>query len=109
MRDHKSLLAWQRARTVTLIVLQAGKTHWTPHSAAALSTQLNIAEGHALRAGRWRDHLVIAYGSAVETIELLELALDCDLIPKDMVQPALSAGIETRALLPGLIRKYRGK
>ena len=42
---------------------------------AALSVQLNIAEGYALRTSkRFRNHVDIAYGSPVETAELLELS-----------------------------------
>ncbi len=115
MRDHKSLVAWQRAHGVVLTVLRICRTYWQPHAAAvfsqlqrsALSVQLNIAEGHALKTPRrFKNHLTIAYGSVVETIELLELALEANLVPQTVGQPALSASIETRRLLLGLIKKY---
>jgi four helix bundle protein len=55
---------------------------WTPPLASlidqlrrsSLSVQLNIAEGHALRGARqFARHLTIAYGSAIEVVDLLEL------------------------------------
>src|SRR5687767_10912487 len=83
MRDHKSLLAWQEARAVVLVLLPAirqvkysyANPVFSQLQRAALSVQLNIAEGYALRASkRFRNHLDIAYASAVETAELLELS-----------------------------------
>src|SRR5690242_3036568 len=47
---------------------------------SSLSVQLNIAEGYSLPR-RFRSHLEIAYGSAVETGDLLELALEEGVIP----------------------------
>ena len=56
MRDHRSLEAWREARTVV---------------------QLNIAEGYAYAdSPSFTRHLRIAYGSSVETGELLEIALE---------------------------------
>jgi four helix bundle protein len=41
---------------------------------ASLSVQLNIAEGQALGGARqFARHLTVAYGSAIESVELLEL------------------------------------
>jgi four helix bundle protein len=114
MRDHKSLIAWQRARNVALSVVRLSREHWHPWAGAilyqlqraSLSVQLNIAEGHALKSrSRFRNHLIIAYGSAVETVELLELALDADCWPK-VCQDTLAMAIESRALLLGLIKRY---
>jgi four helix bundle protein len=80
MRDHKSLLAWQEANAVARTVMLATRAIRHPCidqlQRAALSVQLNIAEGYALKSPkRFRNHLDIAYGSAVETAELLELSL----------------------------------
>ncbi len=118
MRDHKSLLAWQRAHAVALAVLQACRRYWRPHASAvfsqlqraSLSVQLNIAEGHALKTrSRFRNHLTIAYGSAVETVELLELALEAKLVPRRLGESALAMSIETRKLLLGLLKKYNSE
>jgi four helix bundle protein len=48
---------------------------------ASLSVQLNIAEGYAFGdSPSFTRHLAIAYGSAVETGELLEVALEAHVI-----------------------------
>jgi four helix bundle protein len=81
LRDHTSLLAWQEARAVASGVLDLSESHWKPALGAAwgqlqkcsLSVQLNIAEGYALgTTPSFNKHLRIAYGSAVETGEVLE-------------------------------------
>ena len=81
MRDHTSLFAWQEARAVARGVLDLSESHWKPALGAAwsqlqrcsLSVQLNVAEGYALgTTAGFNIHLRIAYGSAVETGEVLE-------------------------------------
>jgi four helix bundle protein len=82
MRDHKHLLAWQRAREVVIEVQRITDRIWRPSYAAmiwqlqkaSLSVQLNVAEGHALGTPRlFVRHVTIAYGSAVEATEIIEL------------------------------------
>jgi four helix bundle protein len=82
VRDHKSLKAWQEASLVARGVIDLSRVHWKPYGApvigqlqrASLSVQLNIAEGFAYGdSPTYTRFLGIAYGSAVETIELLEL------------------------------------
>jgi four helix bundle protein len=116
MRDHKSLLAWQRARSVVDAVIDASRHHWSPPASAifsqlqrsALSTQVNIAEGYARFAPRqFRYHLGVAYGSSVETIELLELLRDHGLLPLELVAKTLRLAVDNRGLLMGLLRRYR--
>ena len=76
---------------------------------AALSVQLNIAEGYAFRSPRrFRYHLDIAYASAVETAELLELSGDLDLFPSDLARDALEHCRQSQRLLRGLITRLRG-
>jgi len=115
MRDHKSLIAWQKARAVADGVIHTSVRHWSPSAAAviaqlqrsSLSVQLNIAEGHARRSPpQFRYHLRIAYGSAVETIELLEILRDHRLIPLQEAEKMISTAIEARALLLGLLHRY---
>ena len=75
---------------------------------AALSVQLNIAEGYALKSSqRFRNHLAIAYGSAVETAELLELTSDLNLVPANWIGAAEQRCHRCQALLLGLIKKLR--
>ena len=89
---HKSLHAWKEAREVSRQAIRASKLYWVPAGSAvfsqlqkaALSIQLNIAEGFALAdRGRFGNHLAIAYGSAVETAEILELAAEEGLLPEN--------------------------
>jgi four helix bundle protein len=57
---------------------------------AALSVQLNIAEGYALQSSkRFRNHLDIAYASAIETAELLELSANLGLLPPSLIASAV--------------------
>ena len=93
MRDHRSLEAWQEARFVVLGALEVARTCWQPYATAlfsqlqraSLSVQLNIAEGYAYaNSPTFTRHLAIAYGSAIETGELLEIALDAKLVPADV-------------------------
>ena len=116
MRDHKSIVAWQEANRVVEAVLDGCRTSWKPFAAAvfaqlqraSLSVQLNIAEGYAFRASpRFRNHLEIAYGSTVETGELLELAIRKSLLPEDISHPALQSCLRSQRLLLGLIKRYR--
>jgi len=112
MRNHKSLLAWQEANAVAITVLRA--TRGVRHPCidqlqrAALSVQLNIAEGYALKsARRFRNHLDVAYGSAVETAELLELTESLNLVPAHRLNVARQRCGRCQALLLGLIKKLR--
>ena len=116
LRDHKSILAWQEAHKVTDAVFDGVRANWKPFAAtvfgqlqrASLSVQLNIAEGYALRsARRFRNHLEIAYGSAVETGELLELAIRKRMLPDDLSHQALENCRRCQRLLLGLIKRYR--
>jgi four helix bundle protein len=116
MRDHRSLEAWKEARKVSLAALDASREHWKPYAAAlfgqfqraALSVQLNIAEGYALGGGKsFANHLLIAYGSAIETEELLELAREKRILPEEMVHEILNSCTRCQRLLLGLIKRYR--
>jgi four helix bundle protein len=116
MKDHKSIVAWQEAHEVARAALRSCRIQWKPYAAAlfgqlqrsSLSVQLNIAEGYALRSPkRFYYHLEVAYGSAVETAELLELALEEALLPDSEGQAILVRCRRTQSLLLGLIRRYR--
>ena len=89
MRDHHSLIAWQRSHEFVLAVFRGalrvnGPGLWPVLDQlrrAALSIQLNIAEGYALHSrALFIRHLRIAYGSAVEAVDLVELL--AELAPK---------------------------
>jgi four helix bundle protein len=118
MRDHKSLKAWQEGRSISIQALRIAKRYWVAYATevfrqlqrSALSIQLNIAEGHALGdRGRFANHLAIAYGSAVESTDLLELMVDEDLIPRAVGEQALTTTRLCERLLLGLLKRYRKK
>ena len=116
MRDHRSLEAWKEARAVVLGVLAASQMHWHPWAAAmfsqlqraSLSVQLNIAEGWTFnRSPTCARHWGIAYGSAIETADVIDLLVDAKVLPPD-----LGAGLRTHSsrcqrLLLGLLKRHR--
>lgn len=115
MRGHKGLEAWQCAHSVVSGVFDSEFTAPHPRAypiydqlrRAALSVQLNIAEGYGLRsAAAFRRHLTIAYGSAIETGDLLELLLEKKLGPVRSTQILLDRTHRTQQLLLGLIHRY---
>ena len=117
MRDHRSLEAWQEARSVVLGSLELARNSWKPFASAlfsqlqraSLSVQLNIAEGYAYAdSPSFTRHLAIAYGSAVETGELLEIALDAKIVPFTEGRQLLTSNLRSQRLLLGLL-KWRRK
>jgi four helix bundle protein len=116
MRDHKSLLAWQESREVALAVLRMGDAHWRPSLSAvfsqlyraSLSVQLNVAEGYAFGPSpTFRRHLGIAYGSAVETTDLLEDLRDSGLLIPEPFAELVPRSRRVQALILGLQRSQR--
>jgi four helix bundle protein len=116
MRSHRRLIAWQRANELVLIVYSreyrpAGPAAYSLFDQlrrAALSAQLNIAEGHASGTpANFRRMLSIAYGSAIEAADLLEVALACDLAPDEPTRRALGLVKEVQALILGLKHSIR--
>ena len=116
MRDHRSLHAWQEARAVVLGTIDLARTSWKPYASAlfsqlqraSLSVQLNIAEGYAFgESPSFTRHLAIAYGSAVETGELLEIALDANIVATDAGNYLLSRNRRSQRLLLGMLRRRK--
>jgi four helix bundle protein len=102
---------------VALGTLEIGRTSWKPYAAAvfsqlqraSLSVQSNIAEGYAYAdSPSFTRHLAIAYGSAVETGELLEIALDAEIVPVSLGKELLNRNQRSQRLLLGLL-KWRRK
>jgi four helix bundle protein len=82
MPSHHNLRAFQAARASFLAIQRWSEPHWSPPRAslhnqlrrAALSVVLNLAEGHASgRGGRGRYLYGVAFGSSVETVEILSV------------------------------------
>jgi four helix bundle protein len=116
MRDHRSLYAWQEARMVVLGTIELARNNWKPYAAAlfaqlqraSLSVQLNIAEGYSYgESPSFRRHLAIAYGSAVETGELLEIALDAQIVAAEVGRVPLTHNQRSQRLLLGMMRRNR--
>jgi four helix bundle protein len=112
MRDHASLIAWQTAREIAVDVARLARLHWKPSCAAmfgqltraSLSVRLNIAEGYAFtNTPTFRRHLDIAYGSAVETGELLEHAKAAELLPGTDLDPLIERSKRCQRLTYGLL------
>jgi four helix bundle protein len=113
---HRSLHAWMEAKELSRIAYRASRDHWKPAAGpvfsqltrAALSIRLNIAEGFALAdLGRFGNHLAIAYGSAVETEDILELTLEEGILPKELAQETIAKCQRCERLLVGLLKRYR--
>jgi four helix bundle protein len=116
MRHHKSLKAWIEASRVVNAVFDFCESSWRPQARAAfdqlqraaLSIQLNIAEGYARgHPKQFLYHLRIAYGSAVETTELLELLHLRGLLPTEPALTAIEDSRRCQQLLLGLIKRFR--
>jgi four helix bundle protein len=112
MRSHKEILAWQLAHRVVMRVFGDLGKQWTPATGvifeqlrrSALSVQLNIAEGYASGPGaRCRNHFRIAYGSAVEATELLELLEELG----NATGPVLEESRRSQALTLRLFQRSR--
>jgi four helix bundle protein len=75
---------------------------------SSLSVQLNIAEGFAYgNSPTYTRFLGIAYGSAVETIELLEPAAGTRIFPPDLVTDLLPHTVGARNRLLALLKHRR--
>ena len=116
MRDHTSLIAWQEAEAVSLAVIDLSMRFWKPYARAvfdqlqrsALSVQLNIAEGYAFtNSPTFRRHLGCAYGSAIETGDLLRTLHKARIVPSEIVEPITTRCQRSQRLLLGLLRRSR--
>ncbi len=116
VRDHTSLEAWQEAHTVAVAVIRLAKSSWRPYASAlfnqlqrsSLSVQLNIAEGYTFGPSRtFTRHLGIAYGSAVETGELLQLSVETETVDALAVSDLLHRTRRTQRLLLGMLKHQR--
>jgi four helix bundle protein len=116
VRDHTSLHAWQEARATSIAVIRLCRSSWKPYASAlfnqlqraSLSVQLNIAEGYTFgESPTFTRHLGIAYGSAVETGELLRLAIDAEIVEADLMKVLLKRAGRTERLLLGMLKQRR--
>ena len=101
---------------MALGVIEMARSHWKPYAAAlfsqlqraSLSVQLNIAEGYTFgNSPTFTRYLGIAYGSAVETGELLELALEAEIVGKSTLKSLLVRNQEAKQILLGILKRRR--
>lgn len=116
MRDHTSLIAWQEAEAVSLGVIAISRKHWRPVASgvfgqvqrSSVSIQANIAEGYAYAKSRTNvRHLQIAYGSAIETLDLLRLLVKAELAPAAEAASAIEHCDRCCRLILGLMKSTR--
>ncbi len=116
MRDHTSLRAWQEAHAISIAVIRLARSSWKPYASAlfnqlqraSLRVQLNIAEGYTFgESPTFTRHLGIAYGSAVETGELLRLARDAEVVADERLEALMQRCRQTERLLLGMLKRRR--
>jgi four helix bundle protein len=116
MRDHTSLKAWQEAHAVALSVIELARTAWKPYASAlfsqlqraSLSVQLNISEGYTFGdSPTFTRHLGVAYGSAVETGELVRLLGDAGIIAPSALTELRERNARCQRLILGLLKRRR--
>ena len=116
MVSHKSLKAWQEAEWVSSTVIDISRSYWKPYAQAvfsqlqraSLSVQINIAEGYSFTSSpTFVRHLSIAYGSSIETGELLELLAKKTLIPEDEAKHIVERCHKSQRLILGLLKRCR--
>ena len=116
MRDHRRLEAWRVSHALAIDVLKVSRSHWRPWASAlfgqlqrsSLSVPLNIAEGSSFGVSpTYRRHLGVAYGSAVETEDLILIARGADVLPSAMIDDLAAKALLSRRLLIGLLKRHR--
>jgi four helix bundle protein len=116
MRTHKKLEAWQSSRQVSLLVLEVSRRYWKPWASAVFdqlqrastSVQFNISEGSSFgRSPTYARHLAIAFGSATETIDAIELLIDGKVVGAEIGDQLLKQAQQTQRLLVGLLKIHR--
>jgi four helix bundle protein len=115
MQSHRTLQAWQHANAVVNAVISMSFTSWRPQLSpvfsqlqrASLSAQINIAEGYAFGPSRTMNHhLQIAYGSAVETGDLLFVLSQNHLADELLARQAAESCIKSQQVIMGMLRRY---
>ena len=114
MRSHKSILAWQEARAVVLSVIKLSLSQWRPHLAgvygqlqrSSVSVMVNISEGYGwMNTATFTRHLRIAYGSALETADLLEVLQESGSVPPNVVSGVIASSGRCQRLLLGMLKR----
>jgi len=114
MRDYRSFEPWQEARAVTTTTFTVARSHWKPESAAlfdhlqraALSVQSNIVLACTFEPRKFASHLTVAWGSAMETADLLETGLKEGILPGDDAVAAIRRSKRCQELLIEHIKRH---
>ena len=97
-------------------VYSAARNHWHPWTGvylhqlqrASLSVQLNIAEGWTFsNSPSCTRHLQIAYGSAIESADIIEVLADTREVPEELIRTMRQHSIDSRRFLVGLLKRRR--
>ena len=113
MHKYRSLVAWQRAHTATVLTLKQCDAHYHPKSRAlfdqlrraTISVGANIVEGYALSTPlQFRRHLRIALGSAAEAEYLAGVIAELGYLPKTVTDEIGRLLERCMAAIHGLIR-----
>jgi four helix bundle protein len=114
MQDFRRLLVWERAHELVLNVRRAVKgfprsergSLKTQMINAAESIAFNIVEGCGTTSSKeFARFLDISIKSTCELEYQLQLATDCNLLPRHVWRPLSAETIEIRRMLCGLRRK----
>ena len=113
-KDYKKFEPWQEAHEITVAIFQAAHDHWKPQTAplfehlqkAAISVQTNIVQGCALAPRSFASRLTMAWGSSMETADLLETGMQEGILPGDMAMEALRRSKRCQDLLIEHIRRH---
>ena len=114
MRDYRSFEPWQEARAVTTTTFSVARSHWKPEAAAlfdhlqraALSVQSNIVLACTFEPRKFASHLTMAWGSAMETADLLETGLKEGILPGDDAVVAIRRSKRCQELLIEHIKRH---
>ena len=115
MRDHKSLLVWQKAHALTLAIHEASLKMPREYGSlrsqmrrAAESISTNIVEGCSRRSQKeLANFLQISIGSCGELEYQLQLAHDYKVMSTGNWRPLHDQTIEVRRILIALAKKVR--
>lgn len=116
MHKYRSLEAWKRAHAAVILALDATDGQNPPRTwnvfdqmrRAIVSVEANIVEGYALgTVPLYRRHLRIALGSAAEAECLLNIALEREYLPKEMVSRILEPLGGSMKAIVGLLRRAK--
>ncbi len=117
--EFKELIVWQKAHALTLRTINIAKSVKRSYASDMIMKQLlravtsigaNIAEGHGRHTGKeYMRFLEIAYGSANEVENWLDVLNDAKLLQTEMVHGLLENNREIQKMLTVMLKKMRDR